>query len=76
MRPHHQRVTIAFPAAFPQILDQFLTGIELSPGWLLPVEIADQTNPQADVVHIIAVNVAPGDLTSPTIPNLDLTVAR
>ena len=72
----HDRIMIAdFPASLPEITNQFFAAIELRPGWLVAVEIADQTNSERDVVQIIAVNVAAVDLSPPTIAHFDLTVA-
>ena len=42
---------------------------------MIAVEIADQTNPERDVVQVIAVDVAAVDLTPPTIAHFDLAVA-
>ena len=42
---------------------------------MIAVEIADQTNPERDVVQIVAVNVAAVDLSPPTVPYFDLAVA-
>ncbi len=42
---------------------------------MIAIEIADQTNPERDVVQIIAVDVATVDLSPPTIAHFDLAVA-
>ena len=42
---------------------------------MIAVEIADQTNPERDVVQVIAVDVAAVDLPAPTVADLDLAVA-
>ena len=41
---------------------------------MVAVEIADQTNPERDVVQIIAVDVSAVDLPPPTVAHFDLTV--
>ena len=66
---------VELAAALSQITNQFFATIELCSGRLVAVEIADQTNAERDVVQIITVNVAAVDLTSPPIPNFNLTVA-
>ena len=62
-------------AALPQITDQFFAAIELRACRLVTIEVAYQTNPERDVVEIIAVDVATVDLASPTIADFDLAVA-
>ena len=61
-------------ATFLEILDQLFAGFELGPGRLIAIEIADETNPEADVVHVIAVNVAAADLFDPALADFDLAV--
>ena len=58
-----------------QIFDQLLGGFELRARRLLPVEIAHQANAEADVVHIIAVNVTAAGLPNPAVPDFDLAIA-
>ena len=71
MGPH-----LHFPAAFLEIFDQLFTRFELSARRLVTIEIPDETNAEADVVHVIAVNMATTRLAHPTIADLDLAVAR
>src|SRR4051812_41006061 len=52
MRPHRH-----FPASFLEIFDQLFTGLQLGPGRLVTVKIAHKANPEADVVHVITVDV-------------------
>src|SRR6266487_2156235 len=59
-------------ATLSQIADEFLTSVELLACWLIPIEIAYQTNAERDIVEIIAVHVAAIDLTPPAIPDFDL----
>ncbi len=42
---------------------------------MIAIEIADQTNPERDVVQVVAVDVAAVDLSPPTVPYFDLAVA-
>ena len=70
------RTHLHFPATFLQIFDQFFTRFELRARRLVAIEITDETNPESDVVHVIAVNVAPAHLLYPAVANLDLAVAR
>lgn len=72
MRAHLHFVS----AAVLQILDQLFTRFELRPRRLVAVEIADETNAEPDVVHVIAVHVAAAGLADPSIADLDLTVPR
>ena len=65
-----------FPAAFLEIADQLFACFELRAGRLIAVEIAHQTNPEADVVHVIAVDVAAAGLPHPAFADFDLAIAR
>ena len=69
-------MSVAFSAALLQIPNQLFTRIELRARRLVAIEIAHQTNTEPDAVHIIAVNMAAVNLTTPAIANLDLAVAR
>src|SRR5213592_748356 len=51
---HRYRASLGFAAAVPQKPNEFLTCVELCAGRLVPIEIADQTNAERDVVQIIA----------------------
>ena len=70
------RTDLHFPATFLKIFDQLFTRFELRARRLVAIEITDETNPESDVVHVIAVNVAPAHLLYPAVANLDLAVAR
>src|SRR2546423_5343757 len=70
MRSHRH-----FAAAFLEILDQLFARFELRPRRLVAVEIAHETNPEPDVVHVIAVDMAAAHLVNPAIADLDLAVA-
>jgi len=63
-----------FAATLAKIADQLLATIELGPGRLIAIEIANQTNPQSDVVQIIAVNVAAINLPTPAIAYFDFAI--
>ena len=75
MRTHDQRTSIALPATLLQIPNQLSSRLELGPGRLVAIEIADQTNPEPDIVHVIAVDMTAAFLLAPAIANLDLSVA-
>ena len=66
---------VELAAALSQVTNQFFATIELRAGRLVAVEIADQTNAERDVIQLITVNMAAVDLSSPPIPNFNLTVA-
>ena len=76
MWTHDQGMSVAFSAALLQIPNQLFTRVELRARRLVAIEIAHQTNTEPDVVHIIAVNMAAVNLTTPAIANFDLAVAR
>ena len=63
-----------FSAALPEITNQFLAAIELRARWLIAIEVTNQTNPERNVVQIVAVDVPAVDLAPPTIAHFDLTV--
>ena len=63
-------------ATFLEIFDQLLASFELRARRLVAIEIADETNPEPDVVHVIAVNMATAHLFDPALADLDLAVAR
>src|SRR5688572_31261759 len=63
-------------ATILKIFDQLLGRFELRACRLMPVEIAHQANAEADIVHVIAVDVAAPGLSRPAIADLDLAVAR
>ena len=73
----HGNVASACPAAaLSQVTDEFFARVELRARWLVAIKIAHETNPERNVVQIIAVHVAAVDLTPPTIAHFDLPVAR
>ena len=75
MGANDQGPSLALSAALPQIPDQLLARFQLHTGWLVAVEIAHETNPKPDVVHIIAVDVAAVDLATPAIADFDLAIS-
>ena len=68
-------MAIDLSAALSQIADQFFTGLQLPACWLIPVEVADQTNAKSDVIQVIAVDVTAIDLATPAIANFDFAVS-
>src|SRR5437764_13819375 len=76
MRAHGHLRAVGFAAASAQIADQFFARFKLRARGLVAVEIADETNAEPDVVHVIAVHMAATELVHPAIADLDLTVAR
>ena len=76
MWAHDQGMSIAFPTTLLQIPNQFLARLELRARRLVAIEIAHETNTEADVVHIIAVDVAATNLAAPAIADFYLAVAR
>ena len=75
MRSHDGVMRIDFPAAFPQIADQFFARLQLRARRLIAIEIADETNAERDVVQVIAVHVAAVDLAPPAIADFDFAIA-
>ena len=63
-------------ATFLEILDQLFARFELGACRLVAIEIAHKTNPEPDVVHIIAVDMAATHLPNPPIADFDLAVPR
>jgi len=74
MRPHGDIAPVDFAAAFSQVTDKLLARVELRARWLVAIKIAHETNPERNVVQIIAVHVAAIDLTPPAIADFDLPV--
>lgn len=75
MRTDDRVMGVDLSAALAQVTNQFFARFELRPRGLVPIEIADETDSQRDVVEIIAVHVATIDLPSPTVAHLDLPIA-
>ena len=75
MRPDRNRPAVGLAATFAQVTNQFFTGVELGLGWLIAIEITDQTNAERDVVEVITVDVAAVDLPAPAVADFDLAVA-
>jgi len=76
MRPHRYLAPVDLAAAFSQVTDEFFARFELRARWLVPIEIAYQTDPERNIVQIIAVHVAAVDLAPPAIADFDLAIAR
>ncbi len=75
VRFHDRVVIVDFAAPLPEVTNQFLARVELRARRLVAIEIADQTNAEADVVEIVAVHVAAVDLPPPAVTHFDLTIA-
>jgi hypothetical protein len=75
MRSYHGIMPVGFSATFAQIIDQLFARFQLAACRLIAIKIADETNPERDVVKIIAVDVTTVDLSPPTIADLDFAVA-
>ena len=72
-----QHVVIAnLPAALPQVTNQFFARLQL--GWrrLAVVEVADQANPERDIVQVVAMHMASVNLPAPAVAHFDLAVTR
>lgn len=76
MRTHYKRTTIAFPATLLKVTDQFFARIQLSSRWLITIEIANKTNPESNIVQVVAMHMATIDLTPPSVANFDLAIPR
>src|SRR2546421_3050378 len=76
MRTHGHIGAIGFAATSAEVANQFFARFKLRARGLVAVEIADETNAEPDVVHVIAVDVATSELVHPAIADLDLAVAR
>ena len=74
MRFHDRPVVADFAAPLAEITNELFTTFELRASGLVTIKIADQTNPERDVVQVIAVNMAAVDLPAPTIADFDLPV--
>ena len=75
MRFHDRVVIVDFAAPLPQVTNQFLARVKLRASRLVAIEVTDQTNPERDVVEIVAVHVTAVDLTPPAVAHFDLTIA-
>jgi hypothetical protein len=75
MGAHDCVMRFNFPAAFSQIINQFFAGFELAVSRLIAIEIAHQTNPERDVIQVIAVHMSAVDLTPPAIAHFNLAIA-
>jgi len=73
--PHGNRAPLGLTATFSQIADEFLACVKLRARRLATIEIADQTNPERNVVQIITVHVPAVDLATPAIAHFHLAVS-
>lgn len=58
---------VDLPDPLPQVSDQLIESLILSLGGKIPIEIADQADTDRNVIQVIAVDVATGELAHPTI---------
>lgn len=75
MRFHYRPMIADFSAALAKISNQFFARLEFGAGWLVAIEIADQTDTERNVVQVIAMNMAAINLEPPPISDFDLAVA-
>jgi len=75
MRTDDRVMGVDLSATLAQVTNQFFARFELRTRGLIPIEIADETDSQRDVVEIIAVHVATIDLPPPAVAHLDLPIA-
>jgi hypothetical protein len=66
---------LGFAHTISEESDEFLKGLELLRSWLVVVEIADEADADADVVEVITVNMAAGELNFPAIADFDLSIS-
>jgi len=65
---------VDLPDPLPQVSDQLIESLILSLGGKIPIEIADQADTDRNVIQVIAVDVATGELAHPTIADFNLSV--
>ena len=58
-----------------QIAYEFIKRAQLGLGWLVTIEVADQTDSHGDVVEVVTCHVSAVELSRPARPNFNLTVA-
>jgi len=66
--------SIHFSNSLPQVSDEFIQRFIFSVGGEIAIEIANQANPDADIVQVIAVDVAAGQLFDPSVTDFDLAI--
>lgn len=68
-------LSVVFPDAFSEVIDQFLQCFVLRSGWLFPIEISDQTNTEGDIIQVITVHMPAVDLPGPATSHLDFAIS-
>ena len=68
--------TFNLPNTIAQITYKFIKRAQLGLGWLVTIEIADQTDSDGDVVEIITRHVSAVELSRPARTNFDFAIAR
>jgi hypothetical protein len=72
---HWNAAPLRFATSVAEVPDELLACVELCARWLVSIEIAYQTNPERDVVEIVAVHMTAVDLAAPAIADFDLAIA-
>jgi hypothetical protein len=75
VRFHDCPFAIDLANTLPKVARQFLDSFELFASRLIAIKIADETNAESDVVEVIAVHVATVDLSAPSVPDFDFSIA-
>jgi hypothetical protein len=66
---------IDFADPLAKVAKQLVQSLILSLGGQIPIEIADQTDPDRYIVQVIAMDMATGELAYPTVADFDLSIA-
>ena len=74
MAQYNRIATVDFTNSLPQVTNQFIQSFVLSSGREIAIEVADEANAERDVIEIVAVDVASGELNYPPIADLDLAI--
>ena len=72
---HDHLFAFRFTDAISEEADEFLERLELFGGRFVVVVVADETNADADIVQVVAVDVAACLLDFPAVTDLDLSIA-
>ena len=70
-----RRFPFNFPDSDAEVGDELVEGAELGVGRLVPVEIANETDAQGNVVEVVAGNVSAVDLAGPAVADFDFPIA-
>jgi hypothetical protein len=75
MRDDHGPPSFNLSDTIAQIAYEFIKSAELGPGWLVSIEVTDQTNSHGDVVEVVTRYVSAVELSRPARTNFNLAVA-